>query len=221
MVGMTYDDVQQHNAALVMKTLSVAVFVAPYTATAITSLTDTDKMLKALPDGYGDLGWLSDDGAQHSRNVDTSDITGAGSVEPLRSDVTSDVATLQVDALETNVNSIGLYVGQDMTLVTPNATSGEVMVSKPTRPAINYYRVLSLGVDLNESGEFYVARFFPRARVTDYDDQAYQSSDDSPLSWPVTLTGFTDPVLGTSQRYHFGGPGWFSKLADMGFDTGG
>jgi hypothetical protein len=222
MAGTTFDEMQSHNASLIMKSLEVGVFVASYSAPAITTLTDpADKMLMALPTGYGDLGWLSDDGAQFSRDVSTSDITGAGSVEPLRSDVTSDTTTLQVACLETNLQSIGIYTGADMSTVTPNATSGEVGIAKPTRPAARYYRVLAVGVDLVDgSGELYVARFLPRAKVTDFDDQSYQSSDDSPVTWSATLTGFTDPVLGYSEKYIWGGPGWFAKLEDMGFTVG-
>jgi hypothetical protein len=217
MAGMTFDQLQQHNAALIMKTLEVGVFSADYSADAITTLTDTDKLLKALPTGYGDLGWLSDDGAQFSRDVDQSDITAAGSVEPVRSDITSDVTSLQVSCLETNLRTIGLYTGADMSIVTPDATTGEVGIAKPTRPAIKYYRILGIGVDLNDAGEYYVARFLPRAKVDDFDDQNYQSSDDTPNTWSVTLKGFTDPVLGYSEKYFFGGPGWYAKLAQMGF----
>ena len=220
MAGSAYDDVQARNAALIMKALEGSVFIAPYTTTAITALTDSgDKLLATLPAGYEDLGWLSDDGAQFSRDVDTSDITGFGSVEPLRSDVNSDVTTLQVACLETSKQTIGLYTGADMTTITPDPTSGELSIEKPARPGFKYYRLLALAVDLTDDGEFYVARFLPRARVTDYDDQAFQSSDDSPITWSATLTGYSDPVLGYSERWLFGGPGWASRLAAMGFDA--
>ena len=217
MAGVAYDDLQQRNAALIFKALQGSVFVAPSSAAAITSLTDTDKLLKALPDGYEDVGWTSDDGAQFSRDVDTSDITGWGSVEPLRSDVTKDTTTLQIACLETKAATIGLYTGADMSAVTPDATSSEVSIEKPDRPAFRYYRVLAVAVDLTDDGEYYIARFLPRARVTDYDDQNFQSSDDSPVTWPVTMTGYLDATLGYSEKYFFGGAGWAAKLAAMGF----
>jgi hypothetical protein len=221
MAGVSYDELQQRNAALIFKALQGSVFVAPFSAAAIDTLTDTDKMLKALPTDYEDVGWTSDDGAQFSRNVDTSDITAWGSVEPVRSDVTSDVTTLQIACLETRKNTIGLYTGADMSTVTPDASTGEVSIEKPARPGFQYYRVLAIAVDLTDDGELYVGRFLPRARVTDYDDQNLQSSDDSPITWPVTMTGYEDPVLGYSERYLFGGPGWAARLAAMGFSAAG
>jgi hypothetical protein len=221
MPGVSYDDLQQRNAALIFKALQGSVFVAPFGADAITSLTDTDKFLKALPDDYEDVGWVSDDGAQFSRDVDTSDITGWGSVEPLRSDVTQDTTTLQMEMLETKKSTIGLYTGADMDAVVPDAVSGEVSIEKPARPGFRYYRLLAVAVDLTDDGEYYIARFLPRARVTDFDDQSMQSSDDSPLTWPVTMTGYEDPTLGYSERYLFGGAGFASRLAAMGFETVG
>jgi hypothetical protein len=221
MAGVSYDDLQQRNAALIFKALQGSVFVAPFGADAIVSLTDTDRLLKTLPADYEDVGWTTDDGAQFSRDVDTSDITGWGSVEALRSDVTKDSTTLQMEALETKKATIGLYTGADMDVVVPDPTSGEVAIEKPARPGFRYYRVLGVAVDLTDDGEYYVARFLPRARVTDYDDQAFQSSDDSPVTWPVTMTGYEDPTLGYSEKYFFGGAGWASRLSAMGFDAVG
>jgi hypothetical protein len=218
MPGSTFDDLQKHDLTLIMKTLEVGVFVAPMTVPAITSLTDTDKLLKPLPTGFGDLGWLSDDGSQFSSDISTSDITGAGSTSPLRSDITADTTTLQVACLETNLQSIGLYTGQDMSAIVPDAATGEVKISKPSRPVSRHYRVLAIGVDfVDGAGEYYIARFLPRAKVTDKEDQAHQSSDDSPVTWGVTFTAFEDTALGTDEEFYFGGPGWFAKLEAMGF----
>jgi hypothetical protein len=219
MAGVSYDDLQQRNAALIFKALQGSVFVAPFSADAITDLTDSDKLLKTLPDGYEDVGWTSDDGAQFSRSADTSDITGWGSVEPLRSDVTSDVTTLQISCLETRKTTLGLYTGADMDAVTPDPSTGEISIEKPARPGFRYYRVLAVAVDLTDDGEYYIARFLPRARVTDFDDQSLQSSDDSPVSWAVTITGYEDPTLGYSERYLVGGAGWATRLAAAGFDA--
>lgn len=218
MAGALYDDVQQRNAALIFKALQGSVFIAPFSSSAITNLTDSsDKLLAALPAGYEDVGWTSDDGAQFGRDVDTSDITGWGSVEPLRSDVNSDVTTLQIACLETKKATIGLYTGADITQAAPDDTTGELSIEKPSRPSFRYYRALALAVDQTDEGEYYIARFLPRSRVTDYGEQSMQSSDDSPVTWEVTLTSYQDPALGYAERYIFGGPGWAAKLVDMGF----
>jgi hypothetical protein len=178
--------------------------------------TDAGINLKPLPGGWDDLGWLSADGAQFARDVATSDVTSWGSVTPTRSDVTSDTSTLAVTAQETKLLTIGLATGADLSAVTPDTNTGEVRVSKPTRPTSRHYRALSIAVDQGDTGEIYVARFFPRAKVSNYAEQNFSGGDD-PITWGVTLTGEVDSDLGYSERWLFGGAGWNSLLDDMGF----
>ena len=217
MAGVSFDTLSQKKTELVRKTIDLSLFVADHTADGITTLTDTDKGLKALPAGWDDLGLLTTDGIQHSRDVNVSDVRSAGRIDPSRSDITSDQTAIQVSAQETKLTTIGLYTGQDMSGVTPDATSGEVSIAKPARPRPKYYRAMSVGVDESDGGEIYIARYFPRVRVTNFDDQNYTSDEDEALLWPVTLTAYVDSTAGYSERWLFGGPGWFSLLSEMGF----
>ena len=147
MAGSQYDALKAKQTQLIRKALDGSVFLASIDAPTITDLTDAaDKLLKPLPIGgsmpWGDLGWLSSDGAQYSRDVSSSDITSWGSVSPTRSDVTADSSTLTVVAQETNIRSIGLSTGADMSAAVPNVTTGELKISKPSRPSSKFYRVL-------------------------------------------------------------------------------
>lgn len=211
-----WESLKNHQNQLIRKALEGSTFIAPTTSAAITSLTGADSSLNALPAGYNDLGWMSDDGAQYSSDIDSSDVTSWGAVEPTRRDIVSDVTTLEVSLQETNKHTIGLYTGVDMTSVVPDATSGEVAVSKPDRPPLRFWRVLTIGVDIADGGEIYIARFLPRASVTDKSDQSFNNQDD-PLGWPVTMTAYMDSTLGYSERFYFGGPGWEALLGSMGF----
>ncbi len=78
--------------------------------------------------------------------------------------------------------------------------------------------MIALAVPAGDAGEIYVARFMPRAKVTNYAEQAFGGGDD-PITWGVTFTGEVDSNLGYSERWIFGGPGWASLLDDMGFPT--
>lgn len=220
-----YDALKKKQRDLIRKALDGSVFIAPSTAAAITNLTTytaatttaPEKIeLTALPAGYNDLGWLTTDGAAFAREVATSEVTSWGSVTPTRSDVTADTSTLSVTAQETNIRSIGLGTGVDMSGVTPAAGSGEVSLPKPLRASPKEYRALVLSVDLNEAGEIYIARFLPKAKVNGFSDQSFGGGDE-PITWGVTLTGQEDAALGYSERWIFGGPGWKAELVDMGF----
>lgn len=176
---------------------------------------DSGISLRQLPSLWDDLGWLTTDGASHSRDVASSDVTSWGSITPTRTDITSDTTAVAVVAQETKLLTIGLASGVDTSTIVADAETGEVSIAKPTRPRGKYWRVMTLAVDLGDGGEIYIGRFLPRAKVTNYTEQNYGQSDD-PISWGVTLTGETDSDLGYSERWLFGGPGWDALLDEMG-----
>lgn len=203
---------------LVRKALDGSLFCSPMTADPITDLTGDDQLLAALPTGYEDGGLMTDEGMRMAREVETEDITSFGRTTPTRSDVSTDVMTLAVDFQQLSKTTIGLYTGMDMSTVVPDPVSGEIQLPKPARPTARYYRLLALAVDENEYGEIYVARFFPRARTTDYAEQAFAKGANA-INWGMTFTSYVDESLGFSQRDHFAGSGWVALLADMGFDA--
>lgn len=168
-----------------------------------------------LASQYTDLGHISTDGVSYGRDTEVSDINSFGSVEPTRSDVTSDTMTMQVTCQETKLHTLALYTGSALSGITANQTTGEVKIAKPARPAFMYYRALGLFVDDTDYGEVWMGRYMPRARVTEFGEQAYTSEDD-PVQYNVTLTGYEDSVQGFSHCWYFGGPGWKAMLSDMG-----
>lgn len=217
----SYDALKKKQTELIRKAVDGSVFVAPVTAPLITTLTSvptggTAPELTALPAGYSDLGWLTEDGVGFTRDVATSDITSWGSLTPTRSDITSDTTSLSLTAQETNIMSLGLSTGRDMSTVTPNATTGEVDIKKALTPSKRQYRVLALAVDRAPEGEIYMARFFPRGEVSGFGDEGF-SGGDSAIERPVTMVGKVDTVAGYSERWLFGGPGWRALLTQMGF----
>lgn len=225
-----YQALKNKQTELIRKALDGSVFVAPISADAIDELTTYTPPvvgppaipaiidLTPLPLTYEDLGWLSADGAQFSRDVSSSEVTSWGSVSPTRTDITADTTTLTVTAQETKLLTIGMATGADLSTITPATDTGEVSIAKPARPKSKHYRVLSLAVDQGDGGEIYIARFLPRAKVTSYAEQSFGSGDD-PVTWGVTFTGEEDSDLGYSERWIFAGPGWNALLAEMSFDV--
>lgn len=217
-----YEALKNKQTELIRKSLDGSAFIAPVTAAAITNLTTYTAGppvvidLTPLPSEYSDLGWLTNDGMQFSRDVSSSEVTSFGSVSPTRTDITADTTTLTVTAQETKLLTIGLATGADLSAISPAANTGEVSIAKPARPKSKSYRVLSLSVDQGDAGEIYVARFLPRAKVTSYAEQSFGGGDD-PITWGVTFTGEEDSDLGYSERWIFGGEGWNALLDEMGF----
>ncbi len=213
---MPYATLRDKKTELIRKARDGSAFIAPFSANAITTLTSgASSDLATLPVGYEDLGWTSTDGVNYSRTTETSDVQSFGSVEPTRSDVTSDRIGMSVTAQETKLLTLELYTGADLTGVEAEAITGEFQIEKPARPGFRYYRALGLFVDDGEDGEIYIARFMPRARITEFGEQQFTDGDD-PIQYPLTFTGYEDSVLGYSHKWFFGGPGWEALLTEMG-----
>jgi len=205
-------------SSLIRKALAGSVFIAPADATAPTTLTTgSGSGLTPLPTGYEDIGYVTkDDGLSWSRDTEVSEVTSWGSVEPTRRDINSDVTNLAFTAQETKKATLQLYYNVDLDAVTPDATTGEVSFAQPTRPSTRYMRVFALFVDGSGDDAIYVARFLPKAMLSEVDDQAWTDGDD-PVVYNCTLAATPDETLGYSVRHFFGGPGWKSRLDDMGF----
>lgn len=220
----TYDSLSSLKTALIRKTIGGSVFCADATALPITDLTEATGTapnqvvaLKTLPVGYEDLGYLTDDGMAFALETTSSAITSFQSTQPTREDVVSETSTLTVSAQETKLLTLGMYTGAATAGITGAADTGEVSILIPERPSSRFYRVLAVGLDQNEFGDIYIARFLPRAKITGKAEQAYSKTDQA-LLWGFTFTGFKDATLGYSQRYIFGGPGWLGLLDEMGID---
>lgn len=211
----TYDELKSKQNELIRKTLDGSVFIAPITADTIDAITGPNSALLPLDADYGDLGLLTNDGAQFGRDVSSSDITSWGSVGPSRSDITTDTTTLSITAQETNILTLGLATSSDLATAVP-APGGEVKIFKPNRPMSRFYRLLVLGVDEADDGPVYIARFFPRVKASSFAEQSFGGGDDG-VTWGATMTAYNDAEYGTAEAMLFGGPGWLGLLAKMGF----
>jgi len=213
----TFAELQSVQTELIRKAKSGSAFLAPITAPDVDeAFVGPGGVLATLPTAYEDLGWLSNDGMGFSRDVSTSDVTSFGSVSPTRSDVVSDTSTVTVTCQETKLLTIGLATGIDTAAIKTPGTNGAVMVRKPVAPTSKFYRLFCIAKDDGDAGDIYIARFFPRAKVTSFAEQAFGGGDD-PISWGVTMTGYPDSDLGFTEAWLFGGPGWNALVEQMGF----
>lgn len=220
--GVQYTALASQQDALLRKSLNGGVQIADPTCAALTldTLFATNGDVLALPTGWGDLGWISSDGAKFSRSAKTSDITPWGSASPARSDVTTDTVTAAFTPLETNARTIAFFNGVALaTIATTPDASGAIELDRPALPPSRYWRLAAFGVDEDNDGETIIVRFLPKAKITDYGDQTLSNGDD-PLDYPVTVTAYVDDVLGYSEAVFYGGAGWLAKLTAMGFTAG-
>lgn len=204
----TFASLQKRQSELIRKALDGSIFVAPYTAPPVSAITDASGML-ALPTGYNDVGWIDKgDGATWTADTDAAETTSWGSATPNRRDLNTKTTGLQFTMQETKRATLELYHGMDLSGVTPSTTTGEVTFDEPSSPAPRYLRVLAIAKDGAGADAIYIARWLPRASVTDVAEVTFK--DDEEIRYGVTLTAYNDATAGTAVRYFFGGPGWMA-----------
>lgn len=211
----TFGELQDRAQALIRKGLDGAVLLKRYDEAddPIDAIGDASGLL--VPPDYQSLGWITQDqGINWTRDVETSDVTSLGAAEPTRRDITSDVSSLQVTAQETKALTLGLYEGLDLSSATHDG--GNVIVDKPTRPAAIYYRVLAIMKDGEGADAIYLAKWLPRAQVTDRGEQSWNEDDE--VQYAFTFNPFIDEAVGTSQRLLVWSPS-SERVEAMGFEA--
>jgi hypothetical protein len=218
-----YTSIAHRQAALIRKALQGSVFIAPYTASAITSITTgASQDIAPLPAGYTDVGMIDKKSAPSWANkVTTQEVNAWGDAYAVRRDITKVDGSLKFTMLETNKTALQLYLGQDLSTAPLAPTTRELIINQASRPQPIPYRVLGITQDGTGTNAIYIGKFYPRAFITDVGDQAW-SDDAEALVYDVTITPQNDATIGTGGSpcvHFFGGPGWFAQLSQTGFSA--
>lgn len=212
-----FEDVVERNSDNVRKPLQGAVLLGKYPVAAdITTLTAVGGGI-TLPVGYESVGWISEDGLSFGTDTEVSEVRGWGSSSMLRRDIVSTDRTLAFAALETKRITAELRSGLDLSAV-KMSTDGEVVYEHPDRSPSQYWRALAIGVDGDGAGRYYFAKFYPKAVVSEMEEESWSDGDD-PLSYGVTLSALVDDTVGTACREFLFGPGALAAAEAMGWDV--
>jgi hypothetical protein len=208
---------QAKKTQLIRKMTAASMFIGPSTATLPATLTSgASGDLVALPTGYVDIGLVTkDDGYALGREVETSETTSHGYVDPTRRDILSVQNTVGFSCQETSRQTLDMFRGVDLSASTGTTVTGEVSFAEPLSPAARYYRALLIGRDGIGATAIYIATLYPRAMISEFGEQSWNNENE--LMYPFVLTATPDSTAGYSVKHFFGGPGWKTLLVDMGW----
>ena len=211
----TFDTLADFKDELVRKVLAGAALTAPMsTALPVTLTSGATSALIDMSD-FDSLGRISDAGLSASADTESSGVPGWGALEDVRTDIIRRTSTFGFTCIETRKTTLGLYYNQDLSGVTPDATTGEVSFTEATKPDTRYCRMVLLGVDGEGDNAIYIARFLPRATISEISEQTWSTAD--ALAYQMTVTAKIDSTLGYAVKHLYGGPGWKALNAKMGF----
>jgi hypothetical protein len=223
MTATTFDALVTQAKGNVLKALNGGVLIAPISAAlpaSLTALSTGDSPAPVLQSltGFSSLGLLTDDGAVLSQDVSSSAIQAWGQAYPVRTDVTSKTTTLKITGLESSKAVLATYFGVDPSTITPDADTGEVILTDVGDLSTTYYRVLVLSQDGAAGSEKWVATLLPNANITDYGDMTFMSGDTS-IQYDMTFTAYKDDTAGFAKKTFYAGPGWLAGADAAGFGS--
>lgn len=148
-----------------------------------------------LPAAYKNMGYITTDGIGESRSLSTSNTDMVQDIEPVRTDVDSNVRTLQVTFGEVNSWTKALASGLPVN-EWPAVKSSSWGYADGRRTQFPDYRILIFTQDKVGDQAVYRIEYAYKATVTDMGDRTLNRSDIEGTQ--RTFTCFKDPEVGDS-----------------------
>lgn len=185
------------NSELARLGVTGALWVAPQ-GTAMPTDLDT------WPDGFEDLGYISDDGITESVDENTEEFTPWQSNTPIRTEITSSTKTFQCTLWESKASTVGLFYRVAQSEM---STSGEVVsFDEKGKPARDPH---TFGIDVID-GTYHRRIIIPYGEVTERGDISYKS--DEMIGYEITISAYPSSE-GVSVRRLFQ-EGWTPAAAE-------
>ncbi|MFF1382771.1 hypothetical protein ACFVWT_04315 [Arthrobacter sp. NPDC058288] len=218
----TFDTIRQgaDERALIRKIQKAVAFLAPKTVDLPDSLFDVGGALIDLKTaGWLPVGMVTPDGYEFGRDISKEDVTALGYASAVRSDVTEVARSVTMTPLETGrKHMLELTYGTDLSAVTQDPTSGEIVFEEPDLPVGQEYRLLIVGSDGPAAENWILGRGYGAVKLASTDSQTWGTGD--PVRQPLTFDVFTDTEVGTPVRHYIGGTGAVAHKTVMGFTAG-
>lgn len=137
--------------------------------------TTTGKPL-TLPEGFKILGYITTDGQQISRSIESSDTNMVQDLEPVRTDMTGRTRTMHVNFGESNAWVKGVAHGKPVS-AWPSDKDADWEYTDGEVTDMPYYRLLTIAQDgVGDAATYRILAGY-RVKVTDQGDQTLNRSD--------------------------------------------
>lgn len=202
---------------LIRKVKRAVAFLAPLSVDLPPALTGSDSLpidLKNL--GYLPVGIVTPDGYRFGRDVEKDEVDALGYASFVRTDVMKVARTVAFNPLEFGRKHMSeLRYGTDLSAVTPDAQSGEIVFDEPDMPNDAEYRLLIIADDGPASANWILGRGYGRVKLADAGEEAW--GKEGAISSEITLDVFVDDELGVPVRHYLGGTGAKASADILGY----
>lgn len=203
---------------LVRKIQRAMAFIAPTTVALPESLYSTGSLVDLKTSGFLPVGLVSPDGYSFSREIEKEDVDALGYASPVRSDVTRVPRSVTFTALEKGrKHMLELTYGTDLSAVTQDAATGEVVFDEPDLPVNAEYRLIVVGEDGPAAANWVMGKGFFRVKLSGTAEEVW--GREGAVSQQFTLDVFSDDEAGVPVRHYIGGTGAVAHKDVMGFSA--
>jgi len=163
-------------------TTEVRVAVDGVVASGLTTATAPTDAVTALPTGFNDLGYVSEDGVTESHSQSIEKIKAWQKSSVVRSTVTEGESTFGLTLIQTNADTLAEYYGATV------SAEGAIVVD-PTRERPHRSYIIDV-ID----GDEVIRTYIPDGQVTEVGDQVYQAG--APIGYEITITAYDNAAIG-------------------------
>ena len=203
---------------LVRKIQRAMAFIAPTTVELPESLYSTGSLVDLKTSGFLPVGLVSPDGYSFSREIEKEDVDALGYASPVRSDVTRVPRSVTFTALEKGrKHMLELTYGTDLSAVTQDAATGEVVFDEPDLPVNAEYRLIVVGEDGPAAENWVMGKGFFRVKLSGTAEEVW--GREGAVSQQFTLDVFSDDEAGVPVRHYIGGTGAVAHKDVLGFSA--
>ena len=198
---------QSDQRKLVRKIQKAVALIAPRDVELPETLfTGPGQLVDLKAAGWLPLGIVTPDGYEFEREVETEDIDGLGYASPVRTDITRVPRSITTTLIETGRKHVNeLIYGTDLSTVTQDPQTGEVVFDEPDMPANREYRLLLLGQDGPADEEWVLGKGYGTVSLTAGGGATW--GQEGAVGSEVTLKVYSDDEIGTPVRHYLGGTG--------------
>lgn len=201
---------------LVRKIQKALAMLAPTSVDLPASLYGTDGQLIDLAAlGFLPVGIVTKDGYTFGREVETTEVDGLG-YSVVRTDIDKVTRSVKFTPIETGRKHMyELTLGTDLSGVTMDPATGEVVFDEPDIPVQGEYRLIVLGKDGPADNEWIMGRGYGLVQMSESAESVWGGED--AVSQEITLSVMSDEDTGTPVRHYLAGTGPLRYAEDIGF----
>ena len=205
------------NRKLIRKIQKAVAFLDKSDVEMPTSMYEAGSLIDLKTRGWLPVGLVSPEGYTFNREPESEDIDALGYASPVRTDTTRVARSVAFTPLERGRrHMLELQYGTDLTGITMDPVTGEIVFDEPDLPVDDEYKLLVLGQDGPADEQWVLGKGYFAAKLANTAEETW--GREGAAASQLTLNIFSGEESGVPVRHFMGGTGALKYKDVLGFD---